>query len=144
MVVVQDGPQQENEKPLRIYGDPQKVEHAKQLVYDLIAEKEMEVSVSLALFFFSFKYFVRMVLLRSITNFKQKFQSVVVICWLRSKRPRSFGWIYRGLRVYSPLNEWRYPFSYFCWWQDLLAGVFEFENCDWRCETSKRWWIIAT
>lgn len=49
MVVVQDGPQQENEKPLRIYGDPQKVEHAKQLVYDLIAEKEMEVSVSLAL-----------------------------------------------------------------------------------------------
>lgn len=46
MVVVQDGPQQENEKPLRIYGDPQKVEHAKQLVYDLIAEKEMEVSVS--------------------------------------------------------------------------------------------------
>lgn len=52
MVVVQDGPQQENEKPLRIYGDPQKVEHAKQLVYDLIAEKEMEVSVSLALFFF--------------------------------------------------------------------------------------------
>ena len=47
MVVVQDGPQQENEKPLRIYGDPQKVEHAKQLVYDLIAEKEMEVNVSL-------------------------------------------------------------------------------------------------
>ncbi|XP_059351500.1 far upstream element-binding protein 1-like isoform X5 [Daphnia carinata] len=46
MVVVQDGPQQENEKPLRIYGDPQKVEHAKQLVYDLIAEKEMEVSVA--------------------------------------------------------------------------------------------------
>ena len=46
MVVVQDGPQQENEKPLRIYGDPQKVEHAKQLVYDLIAEKEMEVNVS--------------------------------------------------------------------------------------------------
>lgn len=44
MVVVQDGPQQENEKPLRIYGDPLKVEHAKQLVYDLIAEKEMEVS----------------------------------------------------------------------------------------------------
>ena len=46
MVVVQDGPQQENEKPLRIYGDPQKVEHAKQLVYDLIAEKEIEVNVS--------------------------------------------------------------------------------------------------
>lgn len=46
MVVVQDGPQQENEKPLRIYGDAQKVEHAKQLVYDLIAEKEMEVSVA--------------------------------------------------------------------------------------------------
>ena len=54
MVVVQDGPQQENEKPLRIYGDPQKVEHAKQLVYDLIAEKEMEVSVSLSLFYSEF------------------------------------------------------------------------------------------
>ena len=54
MVVVQDGPQQENEKPLRIYGDPQKVEHAKQLVYDLIAEKEMEVNVrdSFISFFF--------------------------------------------------------------------------------------------
>ena len=58
MVVVQDGPQQENEKPLRIYGDPQKVEHAKQLVYDLIAEKEMEVNVrdSFISFFFFFNY----------------------------------------------------------------------------------------
>ncbi|KAJ8672683.1 hypothetical protein QAD02_003943 [Eretmocerus hayati] len=42
MVIVQDGPNQENEKPLRITGDPQKVEHAKQLVYELIAEKEMQ------------------------------------------------------------------------------------------------------
>lgn len=36
MVVVQDGPGQEMEKPLKISGDPQKVEHAKQLVMDLI------------------------------------------------------------------------------------------------------------
>ncbi|XP_043276913.1 far upstream element-binding protein 1 isoform X2 [Venturia canescens] len=43
MVVIQDGPSQEQEKPLRITGDPQKVEHAKQLVYDLIAEKEMQM-----------------------------------------------------------------------------------------------------
>ncbi|KAG8223023.1 hypothetical protein J437_LFUL001345 [Ladona fulva] len=42
MVVIQDGPQQEQEKPLRISGDPQKVEYAKQLVYELIAEKEMQ------------------------------------------------------------------------------------------------------
>lgn len=30
------------EKPLRITGNPQQVEHAKQLVYELIAEKEMQ------------------------------------------------------------------------------------------------------
>ncbi|XP_058806260.1 far upstream element-binding protein 3 [Phymastichus coffea] len=42
MVVIQDGPAQESEKPLRITGDPSKVEHAKQLVYELIAEKEMQ------------------------------------------------------------------------------------------------------
>ncbi|CAG9837320.1 unnamed protein product [Diabrotica balteata] len=42
MVVIQDGPNQEHEKPLVISGEPQKVEHAKQLVYDLIAEKEMK------------------------------------------------------------------------------------------------------
>ncbi|KAJ8923975.1 hypothetical protein NQ315_006751 [Exocentrus adspersus] len=42
MVVIQDGPNQEHEKPLLITGDPQKVEYAKQLVYDLIAEKEMK------------------------------------------------------------------------------------------------------
>lgn len=39
MVVIQDGPGQEMEKPLRISGDPQKVEHAKSLVYDLIQDK---------------------------------------------------------------------------------------------------------
>lgn len=39
MVVIQDGPTQEMEKPLRISGDPQKVEHAKQLVYELIEDK---------------------------------------------------------------------------------------------------------
>lgn len=42
MVVIQDGPNQEHEKPLVISGDPAKIEHAKQLVYDLIAEKEMK------------------------------------------------------------------------------------------------------
>lgn len=40
MVIIQDGPGQELEKPLRISGDPQKVEHAKQLVFDLILDKE--------------------------------------------------------------------------------------------------------
>ncbi|XP_055593632.1 far upstream element-binding protein 1 isoform X2 [Uranotaenia lowii] len=40
MVIIQDGPGQEMEKPLRISGDPQKVEHAKQLVFDLIQEKD--------------------------------------------------------------------------------------------------------
>ncbi|VEN42933.1 unnamed protein product [Callosobruchus maculatus] len=42
MVVIQDGPNQELEKPLLISGDAHKVEYAKQLVYDLIAEKEMK------------------------------------------------------------------------------------------------------
>lgn len=40
MVIIQDGPGQEMEKPLRISGDPQKVEHAKQLVFELIQEKD--------------------------------------------------------------------------------------------------------
>ncbi|CAL4094354.1 unnamed protein product, partial [Meganyctiphanes norvegica] len=44
MVIIQDGPQQENEKPLRITGEPHKVEMAKQLVYDLIAEKETQAA----------------------------------------------------------------------------------------------------
>ncbi len=39
MVVIQDGPGQEMEKPLRISGDPQKVEYAKQLVFELIQDK---------------------------------------------------------------------------------------------------------
>ncbi|KAG7197906.1 hypothetical protein KM043_016148 [Ampulex compressa] len=43
MVVIQEGPSQEQEKPLRITGDPQRVEYAKQLVYELIAEKEMQM-----------------------------------------------------------------------------------------------------
>uniref|UniRef100_A0A6M2DRD4 Putative k-similarity type rna binding protein n=1 Tax=Xenopsylla cheopis TaxID=163159 RepID=A0A6M2DRD4_XENCH len=42
MIVIQEGPNPEQEKPLRITGDIQKVEYAKQLVYDLIAEKEMQ------------------------------------------------------------------------------------------------------
>ncbi|KAL1456726.1 hypothetical protein WDU94_001430 [Cyamophila willieti] len=42
MVIVQDNPGQEQEKPLRISGEPQKVEHAKNLVYELIAEKESQ------------------------------------------------------------------------------------------------------
>lgn len=42
MVVIQDGPDQEMEKPLRISGDPGKVELAKQLVYELIQDKGNE------------------------------------------------------------------------------------------------------
>ncbi|CAH2057155.1 unnamed protein product, partial [Iphiclides podalirius] len=42
MVVIQDGPNTEYEKPLRISGDPSKVEHAKQLVYELLADKDMQ------------------------------------------------------------------------------------------------------
>uniref|UniRef100_S4PXY4 p-element somatic inhibitor n=2 Tax=Pararge aegeria TaxID=116150 RepID=S4PXY4_9NEOP len=42
MVVIQDGPNTEYEKPLRISGDASKVEHAKQLVYELLADKEMQ------------------------------------------------------------------------------------------------------
>ncbi|XP_042912008.1 far upstream element-binding protein 1 isoform X3 [Parasteatoda tepidariorum] len=43
MVLIQDGPQQTvHDKPLRISGDPQKVEFAKQMVIDLLAQKEME------------------------------------------------------------------------------------------------------
>ncbi|KAF7281532.1 P-element somatic inhibitor isoform X2 [Rhynchophorus ferrugineus] len=42
MVVIQDGPGQELEKPLVISGDPQKIEYARQLVCELIAEKEMK------------------------------------------------------------------------------------------------------
>lgn len=30
------------EKPLRISGDPEKVEHAKQLVYELLCDKDMQ------------------------------------------------------------------------------------------------------
>ncbi|KAM3961404.1 LOW QUALITY PROTEIN: P-element somatic inhibitor [Aphomia sociella] len=42
MVVIQEGPNTEYEKPLRISGDPSKVEHAKQLVYELLADKDMQ------------------------------------------------------------------------------------------------------
>lgn len=43
MVLIQDGPQQTSqEKPLRITGEPDKCEYAKQLVMDLITEKELE------------------------------------------------------------------------------------------------------
>ncbi|BFG04594.1 far upstream element-binding protein 3 [Drosophila madeirensis] len=40
MIIIQDGPNQEVIKPLRISGDPQKIEHAKQMVLDLIAQKD--------------------------------------------------------------------------------------------------------
>ncbi|XP_045505647.1 far upstream element-binding protein 2 isoform X2 [Colias croceus] len=40
MVVIQDGPNTEYEKPLRISGDASKVEHAKQLVYELLQDKD--------------------------------------------------------------------------------------------------------
>ncbi|XP_065212371.1 far upstream element-binding protein 3 isoform X1 [Planococcus citri] len=43
MVIIQDGPSQEAEKPLRISGDPQKVDHAKALVYEFMAEKEQQL-----------------------------------------------------------------------------------------------------
>ncbi|XP_037965380.1 far upstream element-binding protein 3 isoform X3 [Plutella xylostella] len=43
MVVIQDGPNTEYEKPLRISGDPDKVAHAKQLVFELLAEKDMSM-----------------------------------------------------------------------------------------------------
>ncbi|KAG1649351.1 Far upstream element-binding protein 1 [Nymphon striatum] len=43
MVMIQEGPQVTGQdKPLRITGDPQKCEYAKQLVMDLITEKELE------------------------------------------------------------------------------------------------------
>ncbi|XP_023233616.1 far upstream element-binding protein 2-like isoform X2 [Centruroides sculpturatus] len=43
MVMIQDGPQQTvGEKPLRITGEAQKCEFAKQMVLDLITEKELE------------------------------------------------------------------------------------------------------
>ncbi|GBM54715.1 Far upstream element-binding protein 1 [Araneus ventricosus] len=45
MVLIQEGPQQTiHDKPLRISGDPQKVEFAKQMVIDLLAQKDMERS----------------------------------------------------------------------------------------------------
>lgn len=34
------------EKPLRISGDPQKCQRAKEMVLDLLAEKEMEASIT--------------------------------------------------------------------------------------------------
>lgn len=42
MIVIQEGPNTEYEKPLRISGDAAKVEHAKQLVYELLADKDMQ------------------------------------------------------------------------------------------------------
>ncbi|GBP72540.1 Far upstream element-binding protein 1 [Eumeta japonica] len=42
MVVIQEGPNTEYEKPLRITGDQGKVEHAKQLVFELLAEKDLQ------------------------------------------------------------------------------------------------------
>uniref|UniRef100_A0A1I8ML83 K Homology domain-containing protein n=2 Tax=Musca domestica TaxID=7370 RepID=A0A1I8ML83_MUSDO len=42
MVIIQDGPNQELIKPLRISGEPQKIEMAKQLVLDLIAQKDAQ------------------------------------------------------------------------------------------------------
>ncbi|XP_055923226.1 far upstream element-binding protein 1 isoform X2 [Eupeodes corollae] len=40
MVIIQDGPNQEVIKPLRISGDFQKIEHAKMLVFELIQDKD--------------------------------------------------------------------------------------------------------
>ena len=44
MAVVEGGVHDQNGKRLRIYGDPLKVENAKQLIYNLIAE-ELETNV---------------------------------------------------------------------------------------------------
>ncbi|XP_037946377.1 far upstream element-binding protein 3-like isoform X3 [Teleopsis dalmanni] len=46
MVIIQDGPNQEIIKPLRISGDPQKIEHAKQLVLELIAQKDAQAQAT--------------------------------------------------------------------------------------------------
>lgn len=44
MVMIQDSNiPSAAEKPLRISGDPQKCQRAKEMVLDLLAEKEMEV-----------------------------------------------------------------------------------------------------
>jgi len=42
MIIIQDGPNQELIKPLRISGEAQKIEHAKQMVLDLIAQKDAQ------------------------------------------------------------------------------------------------------
>lgn len=42
MIIIQDGPNQEVIKPLRISGEAQKIEHAKQMVLDLIAQKDAQ------------------------------------------------------------------------------------------------------
>jgi far upstream element-binding protein len=42
MIIIQDNPNPEMEKPLRISGDPQNVEHAKQLVFELMQDKGNE------------------------------------------------------------------------------------------------------
>lgn len=43
MVVIQDGPTQEQEKPLRISGEPQKVEVL--LIYELVCIKSLKKSL---------------------------------------------------------------------------------------------------
>lgn len=45
MVMIQDGPYQNApEKPLRIMGDPTRCQRGKDLVTDLLTEKELEVN----------------------------------------------------------------------------------------------------
>lgn len=54
MVMIQDSNiPSANEKPLRISGDPQKCQRAKEMVLDLLAEKEMEVG---RVFFFFYHF----------------------------------------------------------------------------------------
>lgn len=55
MVMIQDSNiPSAAEKPLRISGDPQKCQRAKEMVLDLLAEKEMEVKSFLKSLFSSF------------------------------------------------------------------------------------------
>lgn len=63
MVVIQDGPNQEAEKPLRITGDPHKVEHAKNLVYELLAEKEAQVIIAPLFYKLYFSYCINFIII---------------------------------------------------------------------------------
>lgn len=56
MVVIQDGPSQENEKPLRITGEPQKVE----VNFPFSVDIALKCKCAFFLFYFLFKSILRM------------------------------------------------------------------------------------